>query len=138
VGRQFTSSPHLPRPALRGEDDSTLVQEWQPAMPYEDLWIGEMIGLELAGVPVLLVSIEAEVQAYVDSCPHQRSRLSEGELAGRALTCGTHRWEFDALTGQGLNPPTSQLARLPVRVREGMIEVMVDAGRSGLMRGIER
>jgi len=54
VGRQFTSSP------LRGEDDSTLVQEWQPAMPFEDLWIGEMIGLELAGVPVLLVNIEAE------------------------------------------------------------------------------
>src|SRR5207244_2328103 len=103
VGKQFTSSPraaeapHLP-PPRRGEDD-----EWQEAMPFEDLWIGEMIGLELAGVPVLLVNIEAEVGAYVDSCPHQRSRLSEGELAGRALTCGTHRWEFDALTGQGLN-----------------------------------
>jgi toluene monooxygenase system ferredoxin subunit len=132
VGRQFTSSP------LRGEDDSTHVQEWEPAILFEDLWIGEMIGLELAGVPVLLVNIEAEVEAYVDSCPHQRSRLSEGELAGRALTCGTHRWEFDALTGQGLNPPTSQLARLPVRVRNGMIEVMVEAGRSGLRRGIER
>jgi toluene monooxygenase system ferredoxin subunit len=127
VGRQFTSFP------LRGEDE-----EWQPAMPFDDLWIGEMIGLELAGVPVLLVNIEAEVRAYVDSCPHQRSRLSEGELAGCALTCGTHRWEFDALTGQGLNPPTSQLARLPVRVRNGMIEVMVEAGRSGLSRGIER
>ena len=113
------------------------MQGWQPAMPFEDLWIGEMIGLELAGVPVLLVNIEAEVQAYVDSCPHQRSRLSEGELAGRALTCVTHRWEFDALTGQGLNPPTSHLARLPVRVQEGMIEVMVEAGRSGFRRGIE-
>ena len=142
VGRQFRSweggrsdwdAPHLPPPALRGEDE-----EWQPAMPFDDLWIGEMIGLELAGVPVLLVNIEAEVGAYIDSCPHQRSRLSEGELAGRALTCGTHRWEFDALTGQGLNPPTSQLARLPVRVRNGMIEVMVEAGPSGRSRGIER
>ena len=103
-----------------------LMQGWQPAMPFEDLWIGEMIGLELAGVPVLLVSIEAELQAYVDSCPHQRSRLSEGELAGRALPCVTHRWEFDALTGQGLNPSTSQLAALPVRVQEGMIEVVVE------------
>ena len=115
-----------------------LIQGWQPAMPSEDLWIGEMTGLELAGVPVLLVNIEAEVRAYVDSCPHQRSRLSEGELAGRALTCGTHRWEFDALTGQGLNPSIAQLARLPVRVREGMIEVMVEAGRSGLRGAIER
>jgi toluene monooxygenase system ferredoxin subunit len=115
-----------------------LIQGWQPAMPFEDLWIGEMIGLELAGVPVLLVSIEAEIRAYLDICPHQRSRLSEGELAGCALTCGTHRWEFDALTGQGLNPSTSQLARLPVRVQEGMIEVMVEAGRSGLRGGIEQ
>jgi toluene monooxygenase system ferredoxin subunit len=113
------------------------MQGWQPAMPFEDLWIGEMIGLELAGVPVLLVNIEAEVRAYADSCPHQRSRLSEGELASRVLTCGTHLWEFDALTGQGINPSTSQLARLPVRVQEGMIEVMVEAGRSGLRRGTE-
>jgi toluene monooxygenase system ferredoxin subunit len=114
-----------------------LTKDWQPAMPLEDLWIGEMIGLELAGVPVLLVNIEAEVRAYLDICPHQRSKLSEGELAGCALTCGTHRWEFDVLTGQGLNPSTSQLAGLPVRVQEGMIEVMVEAGRSGLRRGTE-
>src|SRR2546421_2332788 len=107
-------------------------------MPLEDLWIGEMIGLELAGVPVLLVNIEAEVRAYLDICPHQRSRLSQGELAGSALTCGTHRWEFDVLTGQGLNPSTSQLARLPVRVREGTIEVMVEAGRPRLRGWIER
>ena len=38
-----------------------LTKDWQPAMPLEDLWIGEMIGLELAGVPVLLVNIEAEL-----------------------------------------------------------------------------
>src|SRR5438132_393631 len=91
-----------------------------------------------AGWSAALARPAVEVRAYVDSCPHQRSRLSEGELAGRALTCGTHRWEFDALTGQGLNPSISQLARLPVRVQEGMIEVMVEAGRSGLRGGIER
>jgi toluene monooxygenase system ferredoxin subunit len=137
VGRRFTSSqraagaPHLPLPR-RGEDE-----EWQEALPFEDLWIGEMIGLELGGVPVLLVNIEGEVRAYLDICPHQRSRLSEGELAGCALTCGTHRWEFDALTGQGLNPSISQLSPLPVRVQEGMIEVMVEAARYGLRDGIE-
>jgi toluene monooxygenase system ferredoxin subunit len=115
-----------------------LTKDWQPAIPFEDLWIGEMIGLELAGVPVLLVNIEAEVRAYLDICPHQRSKLSEGELAGCALTCGTHRWEFDVLTGQGLNPSTSRLARLPVRVQDGMIEVIVEAGRDGLRGGMGR
>jgi len=114
------------------------IEGWQRAMPFDDLWIGDAVGLELAGVPVLLVNIEDEVRAYVDSCPHQGSKLSEGELAGRELTCGTHRWEFDALTGQGINPAGSRLSRLPLRVQDGMIEVMVEAGRSVLRRGVER
>jgi toluene monooxygenase system ferredoxin subunit len=110
-------------------------EAWHRAMPFEDLWIGEAVGLELAGVPVLLVNIEDEVAAYVDSCPHQGSKLSDGELTGRELTCGTHHWEFDVLTGRGLNPADSRLARLPVRVRDGLIEIMVEAGRAHLRRG---
>ena len=101
---------------------------WHRAMRFDDLWIGEAVGLELGGVPVLLLNIEDEVRAYVDSCPHQGSRLSEGELDGRELTCARHQWEFDALSGEGINPADARLELLPVRVEGGMIEVMVEAG----------
>jgi toluene monooxygenase system ferredoxin subunit len=111
---------------------------WRPAMPFDDLWIGDAVGIELAGVPVLLVNIDDEVRAYVDSCPHQGSRLSDGDLAGRELTCATHQWQFDALTGHGINPAGSRMTELPVRVEDGVIEVMIDAGRPELLRGVRR
>jgi toluene monooxygenase system ferredoxin subunit len=99
--------------------------QWYEIMPYDDLWIGEMIGVEVGGVKVLVLNVEDEVQAYLDRCPHRASALSEGTLEGSMLTCATHLWEFDALSGRGINPESSRLIRFPVRVENGMIYVEV-------------
>jgi toluene monooxygenase system ferredoxin subunit len=97
--------------------------QWYEIMPFDDLWIGEMLGVEVGGVRVLLLNVEDEVRAYLDRCPHRASPLSEGNLAGRTLTCATHLWEFNALTGGGINPESSRLIRFPVRIEHGMIYV---------------
>ena len=99
--------------------------QWYEIMPYDDLWIGEMVGVEVGGVKVLILNVENEVQAYLDRCPHRASALSEGTLEGCMLTCATHLWEFDALSGRGINPESSRLIRFPVRVENGMIYVEV-------------
>ncbi len=75
--------------------------QWYEIMPFDDLWIGEMLGVEVEGVKVLLLNVEDEVRAYLDRCPHRASPLSEGNLAGLTLTCATHLWEFNAATGGG-------------------------------------
>ena len=98
---------------------------WYEIMPLDDLWIGEMLGVEAGGVKVLLINVEGAVQAYLDRCPHRASRLSEGNLEGLILTCATHLWEFNALTGRGINPESSKLIRFPVRIENGMIYVEV-------------
>jgi len=46
----------------------------------DDLWSGEMMGLDVAGNSILLVNIDDHIYAYADECPHQKSRLSEGSL----------------------------------------------------------
>jgi toluene monooxygenase system ferredoxin subunit len=99
--------------------------QWYEIMPADDLWIGEMRGVEVGGVKVLLVNVEDQVRAYLDRCPHRASRLSEGDLDGSKLTCATHLWEFDALSGLGINPQTSELVRFPVRIQNGSIYVAV-------------
>jgi toluene monooxygenase system ferredoxin subunit len=81
-----------------------------------ELWDGELRGVMVRGVPVLLLRLGSEVRAFVDRCAHQRMKLSEGRLDGRVLTCGAHGWSYDALTGEGVNPTGAQLHRLPVRV----------------------
>jgi len=97
--------------------------QWYEIMPFDDLWIGEMLGVEVGGVKVLLLNVEDEVRAYLDRCPHRASPLSEGNLDGRTLICATHLWEFDALTGGGINPERSRLIRFPIRIEQGIIYV---------------
>jgi toluene monooxygenase system ferredoxin subunit len=96
---------------------------WYEIMPFDDLWIGEMVGVEAGGVKVLLLNVEDEVRAYLDRCPHRASLLSEGSLDGNTLSCPTHLWQFNALTGGGINPESSGLIGYSVRIENGMIYV---------------
>ena len=82
----------------------------------EDLWSGEMMGLEIDGNAILLINVRDHVYAYADACPHQKSRLSEGSLAGNTLRCARHQWEFDVCTGRGINPQNACMKAFPVSI----------------------
>lgn len=95
-------------------------------MPDEELWDGEMRGLVVGGRKVLLLRIGGEVRAYLDRCAHLGVPLSEGAFADGVLTCGAHHYTYDATTGAGINPKTTQLRVFRVVVREGMIHLDVE------------
>jgi toluene monooxygenase system ferredoxin subunit len=97
---------------------------WRAVMPAEDLWEGELTGVQVAGRKIVLVNVEGEIRAYEDRCPHLGFQLSEGDLDERTLTCANHQWEFDALTGAGTNPGHCQLTAFSTQVRDGQIEIL--------------
>jgi toluene monooxygenase system ferredoxin subunit len=101
--------------------------QWHDVMPVDELWIGELAGVEVAGHKVLLLNAGGEIRAYEDRCPHLSSPLSEGFLEDNVLICSTHLWEFDCLTGGGVNPADSCLQTYPVRIEDGTIQVGVGA-----------
>ena len=41
------------------------------------------------------------------------------------IMSGTHLWEFDCVTGEGINPKSCGLSAYPVRVEDGTIQVGV-------------
>jgi toluene monooxygenase system ferredoxin subunit len=96
----------------------------------DELWDGEMMALEIEGQVVLLVNVDGVIRAYADSCPHQRTRLSQGSLRRNILTCSTHGWEFDASTGDGINPKSACLECFPVKMENG--DILLDVGARGL------
>jgi toluene monooxygenase system ferredoxin subunit len=96
----------------------------------DDLWSGEMTGVDLDGNSILLVNIDDRIYAYADACPHQKSRLSEGNLEGKTLRCARHLWEFDVCTGRGINPQNSCLKMFPVVVESRDILVDLDETKS--------
>jgi toluene monooxygenase system ferredoxin subunit len=104
---------------------------FQKVTSLDDLWSGEMTAVSVDGQYVLLVNIDDTVRAYADACPHKRARLSQGSLQGCMLTCATHQWQFDALTGKGVNPATACLEEFPVLIENGDIMVELVATSSG-------
>jgi toluene monooxygenase system ferredoxin subunit len=98
----------------------------------DELWSGEMIGVSVGGRNILLVNFDDTVRAYADTCPHMRTRLSQGLLVGHVLTCATHHWQFDVRTGRGINPETTCLEEFPVRIENG--DILVDCLAGGYAR----
>jgi len=94
-------------------------------MAEDDLREGELTGIEVAGKKLVLLNIDGEIRAFEDRCPHLSSRLSEGDIDGRTLTCAAHLWEFDAVTGKGTDPGNSQLNVFETCMADGNIEVLV-------------
>jgi toluene monooxygenase system ferredoxin subunit len=72
---------------------------------------------------ILLVRLGGQFPAYDGRCPHQGAALVEGELSGAVLTCHAHHWQFDAVTGAGINPRKSCLKRLHLEIVEGKIRI---------------
>lgn len=92
----------------------------------DELWDGELLGVEVGGVPVVLARVEGTVHGFLDRCAHLRVRLSEGRLDGSVLTCRAHHWRYDVTSGCGVNPRDATLQRVPVGTRDGGIFVTVE------------
>lgn len=92
----------------------------------DEVWEGDLAEFEVDGHTIVLVHPrDGELIAIQGECPHQSFPLSAGEFDGRrVLICNSHRWEFDVLTGRGINPDDCELARYPVKIEAG--EVYVD------------
>ena len=84
----------------------------------EDVWEGEMDAFEVTdGREVLVACLDGgDWRAFQAICPHQETALVEGTLEGTTLTCRAHLWQFDLVTGRGVNPSDSRLADYPVEV----------------------
>lgn len=102
---------------------------FQKVASLDDLWSGEMMGLEVDGNSILLINMDNHIYAYADACPHQKSRLSEGSLMGKTLRCARHHWEFDVRTGRGVNPQNACLRVFPVAFESRDILVDLDGAR---------
>jgi toluene monooxygenase system ferredoxin subunit len=102
----------------------------------DELWDGEMACFRVGDAAVLLLKLDGRFHAYQGHCPHQGVALAEGELDGGLLTCRAHRWQFDAVTGQGVNPRSARLKRFPVRVAERKVSVEIEFG--GEPAGVSR
>ena len=101
---------------------------FQRAADLDEVWDGEMVPRGVGGCRLVLVRLGDTVLAFEDRCVHLGVALSEGTLEDLVITCSAHHYQYDALTGRGVNPKAACLTRFPVRIEGGAIWVDVAAG----------
>ncbi len=69
---------------------------------------------------VVVVRAGHAIVAIENECPHLGSRLSDGQISGRAIRCAAHGYRWDLTTGRSLQGPRGPrrrpLREVPVRL----------------------
>lgn len=73
------------------------------------------------GCVAIFRTIEDQVFAIDDSCPHKKGPLSEGIVHGNAVTCPLHNWVIDLETGMAQGADTGRVNTYEIKVENGRI-----------------
>jgi nitrite reductase (NADH) small subunit len=76
-----------------------------------------------AGEIALFRTVDDEVFALRDKCPHKGGPLSQGIVSGKRVACPLHDWKINLDTGLAVAPDEGCAARYPVRVVEGRVSL---------------
>ena len=112
---------------------------WYPIARARDLKAGKLLAAGFAGSPIVLARTKSgELLALEDRCAHRQVPLHVGVVAGNAIRCGYHGWEYNA-QGKCVSVPYLDRCRLkpnnvrhfPVREAYGLLFVFPgDAARA--------
>jgi nitrite reductase (NADH) small subunit len=79
---------------------------------------GEAREFTLEDRQLCVASIDGEVSAMENVCPHRGGPLGQGVIENGKVVCPWHAWAFDAKTGCALHNPEVRVQTYAVR-REG-------------------
>jgi nitrite reductase (NADH) small subunit len=66
-------------------------------------------------------TVQDEVFALENRCPHKGGPLSEGIVHGRLVTCPLHNWVIGLEDGEAVGADKGCARRFPVRLEDGRV-----------------
>lgn len=111
----------------------------------EEVPKGGRLIVDVDGRSVGIFSVDGELVAYLNRCPHRLAPVCMGGVSGtlepsvpgefsyaregQVLKCPWHGWEFDLTTGRSLfNDQRGRLARCSLTVLDGTVFVALPGG----------
>jgi nitrite reductase/ring-hydroxylating ferredoxin subunit len=92
-----------------------------------DINPGQMLYVDIDGLPIALANVDGTIYAFGDSCRHEGGPLSSGLLRDDIVTCPWHGWAYNVRTGKSLIPPVGlRVPTYAVEIRDDLIAVVVD------------
>lgn len=100
------------------------MSEWVQVAEASEIAPGQVIRIEIDDEPIAIWNVEGEFYATSDTCSHEESSLSEGDLWGEVIECPLHGAQFDVRTGEVLSlPAIFPIATYPVKIEDGVVYV---------------
>jgi nitrite reductase/ring-hydroxylating ferredoxin subunit len=105
----------------------------------DDLASGAVVGVSVAGVPIIVCRVGADLLAFRDGCADCGAGLAAARLerrlgsatGGGVLTCPACRTHYDVrLAGAAIDGAGAHLDPLPLLARHGRIEVAIPQSAS--------
>lgn len=98
--------------------------EWKDIGPLTDIPVQGARRVEhKEGRIAVFRTIDDQVFALRDECPHKKGPLSEGIVHGHAVTCPLHNWVIDLATGFATGPDEGCTGRIPARLVDGRVQL---------------
>lgn len=66
-------------------------------------------------------TIDDEIFALRDKCPHKGGPLSQGIVHGKKVACPLHDWKIHLDSGDAVAPDEGCAASYPVRIEDGRV-----------------
>lgn len=100
--------------------------DWQDVMAVKDLEAGWVTRAEVKGQPIAVYDTPTGLYASLALCTHGGADLRDGYFDGHVIECPLHQGAFDVRDGKPIAAPATRAMRtLEVRVRDGMIQVLL-------------
>ena len=96
---------------------------WIEAARVEDISSDEGKLVRIGGAAIALFSLDDEIYALDDACPHSKTAsLSQGYVEDGLVECPLHQACFEIRTGKVTSPPAeTDVKTYPVRIQDGAI-----------------
>jgi 3-phenylpropionate/trans-cinnamate dioxygenase ferredoxin subunit len=83
--------------------------------------------VDVDGAQIAVFNVDGQYYAIEDVCTHDGGILTGGPVENDEVICPRHGARFSVRTGEALSPPAFEpVAKLPVRVENGIVEVRDD------------
>ena len=103
------------------------MSDWVTVAKAGELAPGSHRVVDVDGAAVVVFNLGGEYHAIEDVCTHDGGQLTGGTIEGGEIVCPRHGARFSIRTGEALTAPAYEpVAKFPVRVENGMIQVRDD------------
>jgi len=103
------------------------MSDWITVARAGELAPGSHRVVDVDGAAVVVFNLGGEYHAIEDVCTHDGGQLTGGTVEGEEIVCPRHGARFCIRTGKALTAPAYEpVAKFPVRVENGMIQVRDD------------